>query len=287
MRQKLNIGTCSWKYDSWQGLVYPGKKPFNYLKEYSNHFNCVEVDQWFWSLFAGNKVVLPKPETVREYAGSVPDDFTFCIKVPNSITLTHHYKKRQADPFVPNPHFLSPSLMLEFLERLEPLHKHLGPLIFQFEYLNKLKMPGGVRQFSDQLGNFVEQLPKEFTYSVETRNPNYLARGYFEFLAQSNLYHVFLHGYYMPSIFDVYRKHRDNIRDLAVIRLHGPDRQDIEKMTGQKWHEIVAPKDDDITTLIKMLEFMRSKGLEIFTFVNNHYEGSAPRTIQKIQRGFT
>jgi hypothetical protein len=31
----LNIGTCSWKYDSWQGIIYPGRKPFNYLQEYS------------------------------------------------------------------------------------------------------------------------------------------------------------------------------------------------------------------------------------------------------------
>ena len=41
MKKKLNIGTCSWKYDSWQGLIYPEKKPFNYLEEYSKHYNCV------------------------------------------------------------------------------------------------------------------------------------------------------------------------------------------------------------------------------------------------------
>lgn len=287
MHQKLNIGTCSWKYDSWQGLVYPEEKPFDYLEEYSRHYNCVEVDQWFWSLFTGNTVVLPKPETVRQYAAAAPDDFTFCVKVPNSISLTHHYKKKKADPLVDNPYFFSPSLMLEFLDRLEPLHKHLGPLIFQFEYLNKLKMPGGVSQFSDLLGNFTEQLPKEFTYCVETRNPNYLGREYFKFLRQIKVHHVFLHGYYMPSIFDVYRKYREHVWDMAVIRLHGPDRHGIEKITGKKWHEIVAPKDDDIATLIKMLEFMHAQGLEIFTFVNNHFEGSAPRTIQKIIDGLT
>jgi len=96
--KKLNIGTCSWKYDSWQELIYPEKKPFNYLKEYSKHYNCVEVDQWFWSLFPGDKVVLPKPEVVQEYADAVLQDFRFGIKVPNSITLTHHYKKKKTDP---------------------------------------------------------------------------------------------------------------------------------------------------------------------------------------------
>lgn len=27
----------------------------NFLEEYAEHFPTVEVDQWFWSLFAGNK----------------------------------------------------------------------------------------------------------------------------------------------------------------------------------------------------------------------------------------
>jgi uncharacterized protein YecE (DUF72 family) len=54
-------------------------------------------------LFAGDKVVLPNPKVVREYAASVPDDFLFNIKVPNSITLTHHYKKK-SDSLIANPH---------------------------------------------------------------------------------------------------------------------------------------------------------------------------------------
>ena len=64
------------------------------------HFSTVEVDQWFWSLFAGDKVVLPNPKVVRECADSVPEDFIFSIKVPNSITLTHHYKKQKSDSLI-------------------------------------------------------------------------------------------------------------------------------------------------------------------------------------------
>jgi len=112
---RLNIGTCSWKYPSWEGLVYSKKKPTNYLQEYSRHYNTVEVDQWFWSLFAGDKVVLPRADVIREYAASVPENFRFCVKVPNSITLTHHYKKNKSDPLAANPHFLSIDLMQRFL----------------------------------------------------------------------------------------------------------------------------------------------------------------------------
>jgi len=283
MDKRFNIGTCSWKYDSWQGLIYPEKKPFNYLEEYSKHYNCVEVDQWFWSLFPGNKVVLPNREVVKEYAESVPDDFTFCIKVPNSITLTHYYKKTKTDPLAPNTHFLSTELMLRFLEQLEPLSENIGPLVFQFEYLNKKKMPGGLPQFEENFGRFVESLPSGFHYCLESRNPNYLNNRYFNFLNSQGLFHVFLQGYYMTSIFDLYKKHREQINDMAVIRLHGPDRQGIEKVTGRDWSRVVAPKDEEISTLVKMLAYMESRGVQTFIFVNNHFEGSVPRTIEKIE----
>ncbi len=283
MATSLNIGTCSWKYDSWQGIVYPENKPFNYLQEYSQHYKTVEVDQWFWSLVAGDKAVLPKPEVVQEYADSVPEDFAFCIKIPNSITLTHHYKKKKADSLNPNPHFLSIDLMNRFLERLEPLFINISSLIFQFEYLNKQKMPGRLQQFIDKFGEFVEQLPSGFRYCVETRNPNYLDYAYFNFLTTERLSHVFLHGYYMPPIFELYKKHRAHIKDHTVIRLHGPDRKGIEKQTRNDWSQVVAPKDNDLEQLAGMLADLGSTDVQSFLYVNNHFEGSAPRTITRIK----
>ncbi len=283
MTTSLNIGTCSWKYDSWQGIIYPENKPFNYLQEYSRHYKTVEVDQWFWSLFAGDKTVLPKPAVVQEYADSVPDDFTFCIKVPNSITLTHHYKKKKVDSLIPNPHFLSVELMEKFLERLEPIAENLGPLVFQFEYLNKQKMAGGLQQFVDQFGKFAEQLPGGHKYCVETRNPNFLNTSYFVFLTNLGLHHVFLQGYYMPPIFDLYKKHREHIKDHTVIRLHGPDRKGIEKQTGKDWSQLIAPKDKEIHSLASMITELRSRHVDSSVYVNNHFEGSAPRTITRIK----
>ena len=278
----LHIGTCSWKYDSWEGLVYSSRKPANHLREYSRSYDTVEVDQWFWSLFPGNKVVLPKPEVVREYAESVPEHFTFGVKIPNSITLTHHYQKGKPGELQENPWFLSEDLFSRFMESLEPLHPNLGPLIFQFEYLNRRKM-SGAGEFFDRFGKFADQLPAGFSYFVELRNPNWLNSRYFDFLAAKDLRHVFLQGYYLPSIFELYRRHRLQIRDQTVIRLHGPDRKGIEEQTGKDWSRIVAPKDQDIDCLTEMTSDLRSRGVETFLYVNNHFEGSAPRTIERIR----
>lgn len=127
----LRIGTCSWKYDSWKGLIYAPDKtysPHDYLADYSHHYNTVEIDQWFWSLFpTGAK--LPDPETVRQYTDSVPDDFLFTIKAPNAITLTHHYSKQPPKhkqvANEPNDFFLSNDLLKRFLESIQPFGKKL------------------------------------------------------------------------------------------------------------------------------------------------------------------
>ena len=76
----LRIGTCSWKYGSWKGLVYPDTEEINYLFEYSKHFNTVEIDQWFWSLFEPKRTLLPSEIDVEFYTRSVPTDFKFTIK---------------------------------------------------------------------------------------------------------------------------------------------------------------------------------------------------------------
>jgi uncharacterized protein YecE (DUF72 family) len=82
-RTFLRFGTCSWKYESWRGVVYSQDRNINYLEEYSRHFSTVEVGQWFWSLF-DNAVVLPKIGVVKEYASVVPPDFIFSISKQKS-----------------------------------------------------------------------------------------------------------------------------------------------------------------------------------------------------------
>jgi uncharacterized protein YecE (DUF72 family) len=254
----IRMGTCSWKYDSWQGIVYSKDAKANYLAEYAQHFNTVEVDQWFWSLFGKDKVKLPEPNVVNEYLNSVPGDFKFTIKIPNSITLSHFYThgKPRGAPLEANPYFFSVEWFKEFLNRIEPLKENIGLLMFQFEYLNRQKM-ASQGEFLKKFGEFIDQCPGGYNYAVETRNPNYLNERYFEFLNRYGLCHVFVQGYYMPPIKDIYNKFADYIYDVTAIRLMGSDRKGIEKLAGNKWGVIVDPRDGelpDIVEIIKALE---------------------------------
>ncbi len=278
----LRIGTCSWKYPSWRGLVYTDSPTPDYLREYAQRYDTVEVDQWFWSLHGPDKVVLPQPKVVAEYAQSVPDTFRFGVKMPNALTLTHFHQTAKTDPLMPNPHFLSLDLLHGFLDRLAPMSGKLGPMMFQFGYLNR-QMLRTQAEFQDKLGAFVQALPAGFTWCVETRNPNYLNAGYFTFLREHGLAHVFLQGYYMPPIIDIYGKHADLLTENVVIRLHGPDRGGMEERTGKDWSKIVEPRDADLNGVAGMLKDAAVRRLTASVFVNNHFEGCAPLTIERMR----
>ena len=280
---KIRIGTCSWKYDSWRGLVYRDQAKKNYLQEYSELYDTVEIDQWFWSLFGTGKVSLPLAHDVNAYTNSVPDDFKFTIKVPNSITLTHYYRKAKSDPLKENPYFLSQELFTTFLNSIKPMYSKIGLLMFQFEYLNKQKM-SSLTEFVQKFSEFINHCSPDYTYGIEIRNPQYLTREYFEFLNHYHMGHVFLHGYFMPDIVEVYQKNRSMINTISAIRLHGPDRSGIEEKSKGNWDKIYEPKDDELSRITKIIQEIHSRNLDVYVNVNNHYEGSAPLTIEKIRK---
>jgi len=280
----IRIGTCSWKYPSWSGLVYSAPKGIDYLEEYARHYDSVEVDQWFWSLFAGDKVKLPDEAVVAGYRQAVGDDFRFTVKVPNSLSLTHHYKGKKSGPLEPNRHFLDPDLWLSFIDSLSGIRDVLGPLILQFEYLNKQKMSGRPR-FLERLGGFLQAIPDGPPVAVELRNPRWVDASWFDFLREHRACPVLLQGYWMPPVTELYGKFRKELaaQEDLVIRLHGGDRQGIEKLTNKQWDKVVEPKDQELGEVARMADDLAGAGPQVFVNVNNHYEGSAPQTIRKLQ----
>ncbi len=281
---KIRFGTCSWKYESWKGIVYSEKDKINYLKEYSNHFDTVEIDQWFWSLFAPARVVLPNKKVVEEYKNSVDKNFLFTIKIPNTITLTHFYRKNKSEELIRNPHFLSIDLFNQFIDSISLLLNQTGCLIFQFEYLNKEKM-NSQSQFQSMFYDFVtKSTASNFPIGIEIRNPNYLNKNFFEFSDQLKIIPVLLEGYYMPSVIQSVQKYINHISSRIVFRLHGPDRSGIEKISGENWKQIYIDRIGELERLTELFKVLLNRKLDLFINVNNHYEGSAPITINRIKK---
>ena len=270
---RLRIGTCSWKYPSWAGLVYSRAEGIDYLAEYASKYSTVEVDQWFWTL-------KPSPSDVERYRAAVPGDFRFTVKAPNALTLVHTPGKKGTGP-VPNPRFLSIAVLAEFLAAMEPLRPQVGMVMFQFGYLNKTMMPSPAA-FLEALDRFLAAAPSAWSYAVEIRNANWLDRPFFELLRSRRVGAVLIQGYWMPPVAEVYDRAAELLEGPVVVRLHGPDRGGMEEKTGRTWDRIVEPRDAELGSVTAMVRRMLKGGHDVFLNVNNHYEGSAPLTIDRI-----
>jgi uncharacterized protein YecE (DUF72 family) len=142
---------------------------------------------------------------------------------------------------------------------------------------------GSLHRFLELFEVFRQGLPEGYRYCIEIRNPNWLRGEYFDFLTEHGMGNVFLQGYYMPPIFGVYWENREKLADPVVIRLHGSERKAMEERTGNAWNSIIEPKDNELSEVAKMVSDLKDRQHQIFINVNNHYEGSAPRTIRKIE----
>jgi len=266
----INLGTCSWNYDSWIGLVYSRKasRSAEYLREYSLRFGTVEIDSWFYRI--------PSSDDVAEYLSQVDPSFTFSCKLTESITLTHPRGRTE-----PNPDFLSPDLFAGYAAAIAPMIPQLFAIELEFEYLNRQKMPS-LAAFLGALEMFLSRIDTTLPLAMETRNANYLKPEYFQFLKDHNIAHVFSEKIYMPPIREVYAQFGSLLADRAIVRLLGGDRKAIEAKTGNKWDSLVEEKAD-LPGIVDMFRDIDASGRLLNVYVNNHYEGSAPLTIDKIR----
>lgn len=276
----VQFGTCSWNYDSWIGLVYSKKEPYSaaYLKEYSKKYDTVEVDSWFYKI--------PNQEDALEYRLLTPDTFSFTCKLSESLSLTHERKRDKTALLIPNPTFLSVDLYAQYLESTRELHPKIFLLELEFEYLNKQKM-SGINEFMKTIDKFLTEVEtsgigRPIPLAIETRNGNYLTREYFQFLKDHDITHVFSEKLYMPHIYEVYEKVGDLIGDRVVIRLLGGDRKEIEEKTKGNWNEIIDPKPD-FPQVAEMISDLSSGSRIVKVYLNNHYEGSAPKSVERLE----
>ena len=99
--------------------------------------------------------------------------------------------------------------------------------------------------------------PRDYPYAIEIRNPNYLTPEFFDFLREHDLAHVFLAGYYMPPIAEIFEHCNSFTSGLSVIRLQGYGREDMEDRTGKVWDKIIEPKPEGIRAAERVPESAR------------------------------
>jgi uncharacterized protein YecE (DUF72 family) len=138
-----------------------------------------------------------------------------------------------------------------------------------------------LQAFLDRLHAFFAAAPAGFQYAIESRNPNYLKQEFFDFLGEHGLGFVFLEGYYMPHIGEVFARCDTSAAAFTIIRLHGPDRADMEERAGGVWSQVYSPKLEGLRAAAKIVRFNTARSFQALLNVNNHYEGSAPLTPER------
>jgi uncharacterized protein YecE (DUF72 family) len=287
----LRLGTSSWSFPGWAGLVYDAAASEaalarSGLAAYAQHplLRTVGIDRTYYA-------PIPTGQFAR-YAAAVPAGFRFLCKaheactsatlMPRADNAGRPGGRRRRES---NPRFFDPSYAAEWVVRpfAEGLGETAGPLVFQFPPLN-LKPLGGVRGFVDQLHAFLSALPRGPCYAVELRNADVLSADYAAGLRDRGACHCYNVHPSMPPLRE----------QCVVVPLEDQPALVVRWMLNRKWgyeeaRAQYAPfdrlVDEDPESRWAIVEFCvraMTLGRSAYVVVNNKAEGSAPRSVFRL-----
>jgi uncharacterized protein YecE (DUF72 family) len=287
----IRLGTSSWFFPGWRGLVYDGVHPQvalskRGLEAYAQIplLRTVSLDRTFYA-----------PITTVQYQGyarQVPDHFSFVVKAP-ALVCDAVMRDEEGRGKVPNPHFLDAAVATrEFVVPcLEGLSVKAGPLVFQVSPLPR-SLVDEAATLIERLAAFFAALPQELgkhrpLYALELRNAELLTPRLMKMLASSGVrYCVGLHDR-MPEV----ERQEAALRALdgdtpgpLVVRwnLH---RGFLYQAARQRYDPFDRLVDEDPETrlvLARMIAAAFKANRKVWVTANNKAEGSAPLSLLKL-----
>lgn len=283
----LRIGTMSWSYPGWRGLVYRERHPEKVLAAhgltaYVEHplLRTVEIDRSFYAPLGADEF--------REYVAQVPADFRFVVKAPQECTVqvfpehARYGKLAGAN----NPHYLDAAWARA--EVVEPLLRGAGAsaavLLFQFSPQLRLETPIA---FAERLQRFLSALPRApFVYAVELRDRDLLTAEYGAALAASGAIHCHNVWTKMPDILTQARKLTPVTRRPLLIRwlLREGDDHTTAAARSAPYSKVNAPDDDNLARVVRLTRGALEREVPVLITLDNKAEGSAPLTAVRLAR---
>jgi len=281
----LRLGTMSWSFPGWRGLVYAHDAEPKWLSEaglgaYSQHplLGTVEVDRSFYD---------PLPERYfSEIAAQVPEDFRFLVKAHEECSLARfpkhaRYGKRQGEP---NPRFLDATYAEgAVIAQCAPgLGNKLAALLFQFPPQD-VGDPGA---FADRLQAFLERLPAGVPYAVELRNPELLTPAYARALATTGALHAHNVWGRMPSVLAQARMIPPPARKPLIVRwlMRRGDEYQAARSRFLPFNRLAEPDLTTRTDIATLVSKALSHDVPAFVLINNKAEGCAPASVVELAR---
>lgn len=284
--EQLYLGTSSWAFEGWRGLVFAQEAPKTKLSRhglaaYAQHplFRAVGIDRTYYA-------TMPAADFAA-YADAVPDTFRFLVKAHELCTLPifrggGRYAHRQGET---NAYFLDASYATDyvFTPCVEGLQNRIGPLLFQFPPLSVAAV-GGPQRFADRLHAFLQALPCGPLYAVELRNRELFTSIYIDALVATGTVHCFNVHPTMPSLHEQFDAAKITASRALIIRwmLHPNHRYEAARQRYEPFNRLVDEDPDNRQTIAQMCLDTAASARPAVVIVNNKAEGSSPLTIQKL-----
>lgn len=288
----LRMGTSSWAFPGWAGLVYDrgaasGALSRRGLDPYSRHplLRCVGVDRSFYG---------PLPTSqFEEYAALVPADFRFVVKADRALTTPRFADPAKRDGYQPqtyraNPHFLDPNRALDTVVGpvAAGLGDKLGVLLFQFPPMH-LRSAGGPHGFAGALRRFLDGLPQGLPYAVELRNRELLRPNVVKAIRDSGATLVAAVHPTLPSVAEQLQSLAETGEDQPLVvrwMLGHRQRYEEAKQRYAPFDKLVDPDLASRRAIAKACIEAAARRRHVFVVVNNKAEGSSPLSIIALAR---
>ena len=288
--QGVFLGTSSWKYLGWRGLLYDDARYVwrgkfaesrfnkNCLMEYAEVFKTVCVDAAYYTF--------PTVKYLEGLASQVPDDFQFAFKVTDTVTIKKfpNHARHGSKAGMVNPDFLNADAFMQgFLRPCENIRPKVGILMFEFSKFYPSDFEHG-RDFVTVLDSFLAKLPKGWPYGIEMRNKHWLKPEYFECLARHGVTHVYNSWTDMPPVGEqIELPGSETNPGLAAARfLLKPGRSYEEAVKSfQPYDQTKEVNEPARKAGAKLIQGGKQKKKKrTFLFINNRLEGNALATIK-------
>jgi uncharacterized protein YecE (DUF72 family) len=287
----IRLGTSSWFFPGWRGLVYEGVHPQTALSRkglvaYAEIplLRTVSLDRTFYAAISAAEF--------GRYAKQVPDDFSFVVKAP-ALVCDAVMRDESGRGKVANPHFLDAAIATrEFVVPcLEGLGAKAGPLVFQVSPLPRGLM-AETATLVERLAAFFAALPRDLgmhrpLYALELRNAELLTPRLMRMLAAAEVrYCVGLHDR-MPEI----ERQAVALQALdtatpgpLVVRwnLHRGFLYQAAKQRYEPFDKLVDEDTQTRRTLARMAADAFRAKQKVWITANNKAEGSAPLSLLKL-----
>ncbi len=284
----VRLGTSSWSFAGWAGLVYADKQSNANLSRhglpaYAAHplLRTVGIDRTFYA---------PISEAdFRAYAvqASVAcPAFRFLVKAP--VLFTGPRLRSDDGRWSDNVAFLNASLATAqfVLPATRGLAEMCGPLVFQFPPLGPCFTRSPAR-FADALADFLLALPVPSGaafYAVEVRDPELLTDDYLAALCAGHATHCIAIHARMPSAVEQARFWRESGCSPLVVRwsLHSGLKYEEAKERYAPFNALVDEDPEGRTQLATLVTESARDGQDAYVIINNKAEGSAPLSVRKL-----